>query len=49
MSPYTGKLNIIHMILAVLPALILYLLFKDTIKSRLFSPTPVVIGYDGWD
>lgn len=32
-------LNVIHMILAMLPALILYLLFKDTIKSKLFGPT----------
>jgi undecaprenyl-diphosphatase len=37
-------LNVIHMILAMLPALILYLLFKDTIKSQLFGPTPVLIG-----
>lgn len=37
-------LNAIHMILAMLPALILYLLFKDTIKSQLFGPTPVLIG-----
>ncbi|MCE3201693.1 undecaprenyl-diphosphate phosphatase [Paenibacillus sonchi] len=37
-------LNVIHMILAMLPALILYLLFKDIIKSQLFGPTPVLIG-----
>ncbi|PNQ79738.1 MULTISPECIES: undecaprenyl-diphosphate phosphatase [Paenibacillus] len=37
-------LNVIHMILAMLPALIVYLLFKDTIKSQLFGPTPVLIG-----
>ncbi|MEC0128318.1 undecaprenyl-diphosphate phosphatase [Paenibacillus pabuli] len=37
-------LNVIHMILAMLPALILYLLLKDTIKSQLFGPTPVLIG-----
>ncbi|MEC0204461.1 undecaprenyl-diphosphate phosphatase [Paenibacillus lautus] len=37
-------LNVIHMILAMLPALILYLLFNDTIKSQLFGPTPVLIG-----
>lgn len=40
-----GKgLNVIHMILAMLPALIVYLLLKDTIKSQLFGPTPVLIG-----
>lgn len=37
-------LNVIHMILAMLPALIVYLIFKDTIKSQLFGPTPVLIG-----
>ncbi|MFS0868770.1 undecaprenyl-diphosphate phosphatase [Paenibacillus xylanilyticus] len=37
-------LNVIHMILAMLPALIVYLLLKDTIKSQLFGPTPVLIG-----
>ncbi|MGW8442054.1 undecaprenyl-diphosphate phosphatase [Paenibacillus sp. S33] len=37
-------LNVIHMILAMLPALIVYLFFKDTIKSQLFGPTPVLIG-----
>ncbi|MBM6385129.1 MAG: undecaprenyl-diphosphate phosphatase [Paenibacillus sp.] len=37
-------LNIIHMILAMLPALIVYLLLKDTIKSQLFGPTPVLFG-----
>lgn len=37
-------LNAVHMILAMLPALIVYLLFKDTIKSRLFGPEPVLIG-----
>ncbi|EGG35847.1 undecaprenyl-diphosphate phosphatase [Paenibacillus sp. HGF5] len=37
-------LNVVHMILAMLPALIIYLLFKDTIKSQLFGPTPVLIG-----
>ncbi|GIO92392.1 MULTISPECIES: undecaprenyl-diphosphate phosphatase [Paenibacillus] len=37
-------LNVIHMILAMLPALIVYLLLKDTIKSHLFGPTPVLIG-----
>ncbi len=42
-SPSKG-LNVIHMMLAMLPALILYLLFKDTIKSQLFGPIPVLIG-----
>ncbi|WP_454190915.1 undecaprenyl-diphosphate phosphatase [Paenibacillus sp. Marseille-Q7038] len=37
-------LNVIHMILAMLPALILYLLFKDIIKKQLFGPLPVLIG-----
>ncbi|OMD43529.1 undecaprenyl-diphosphate phosphatase [Paenibacillus odorifer] len=37
-------LNVIHMILAMLPALILYLICKDTIKSQLFGPIPVLIG-----
>ncbi|MGC5772626.1 undecaprenyl-diphosphate phosphatase [Paenibacillus pabuli] len=37
-------LNVIHMILAMFPALIVYLLLKDTIKSQLFGPTPVLIG-----
>lgn len=37
-------LNVIHMILAMLPALIVYLILKDTIKSRLFGPAPVLIG-----
>lgn len=37
-------LNAIHMILAMLPALIVYLLLKDTIKSQLFGPIPVLVG-----
>ncbi|WP_341348238.1 undecaprenyl-diphosphate phosphatase [Paenibacillus sp. FSL H3-0469] len=37
-------LNAIHMILAMVPALVVYLLFKDTIKSQLFGPKPVLIG-----
>nr|WP_154896356.1 undecaprenyl-diphosphate phosphatase [Paenibacillus xylanexedens] len=37
-------LNVIHMILAMIPALIVYLLLKDTIKSQLFGPTPVLFG-----
>lgn len=39
-----GKLNAFHMLLAMLPALIVYLLFKDDIKSQLFGPVPVLIG-----
>lgn len=38
------KLNVIHMILAMLPALIVYLLCKDFIKQVLFGPGPVLIG-----
>lgn len=41
---FSKGLNVIHMILAMVPALIVYLLFKDTIKSQLFGPTPVLIG-----
>ncbi|CAM3572165.1 undecaprenyl-diphosphate phosphatase [Paenibacillus lupini] len=37
-------LNAIHMFLAMIPALIMYLLFKDFIKGRLFGPMPVLIG-----
>jgi undecaprenyl-diphosphatase len=32
----------INLIIAVLPAVVLGLLFKDTIKEQLFSPTPVI-------
>ena len=39
-----GKLNVIHMIAAMLPALIVYLLCKDFIKNVLFGPGPVLIG-----
>ena len=38
------KLNAIHMALAMLPALIVYLLFKDFIKGTLFGPAPVLFG-----
>lgn len=38
------KLNALHMILAMVPALIVYLIFKDVIKDRLFGPGPVLIG-----
>lgn len=39
-----NKLNAIHLIIAMIPALIVYLIFKDFIKQELFGPTPVVIG-----
>ncbi|QNK56886.1 undecaprenyl-diphosphate phosphatase [Paenibacillus sp. PAMC21692] len=38
------KLNAIHMILAMIPALIVYLLFNDFIKSVLFGSGPVLIS-----
>ncbi|WP_256758849.1 undecaprenyl-diphosphate phosphatase [Cohnella sp. WQ 127256] len=38
------KLNAIHMIIAMIPALIVYLIFKDVIKEQLFGPAPVLIG-----
>ncbi|MBT2289402.1 undecaprenyl-diphosphate phosphatase [Paenibacillus albidus] len=38
------KLNAIHMIIAMLPALIVYLACKDFIKGTLFGPGPVLIG-----
>ncbi len=38
------KLNAIHMVLAMIPALIVYLIFKDIIKGTLFGPEPVLIG-----
>jgi undecaprenyl-diphosphatase len=38
------KLNAIHMILAMIPALIVYLIFKDVIKNVLFGPGPVLIS-----
>ncbi|MEW9671921.1 undecaprenyl-diphosphate phosphatase [Ammoniphilus sp. 3BR4] len=39
-----NKLNAIHMVLAMIPALIVYLIFKDVIKNTLFGPAPVLIG-----
>lgn len=39
-----NKLNAIHFILAMLPALVVYLIFKDVIKQQLFGPVPVLIG-----
>lgn len=39
-----GKLNALHMIAAMIPALIVYLIFKDVIKGQLFGPAPVLIG-----
>lgn len=38
------KLNAIHLIIAMIPALIVYLVFKDIIKEQLFGPGPVLIG-----
>jgi undecaprenyl-diphosphatase len=38
------KLNAVHMFLAMFPALVVYLMFKDVIKQRLFGPAPVLIG-----
>lgn len=38
------KLNAIHLILAMIPALVTYLIFKDVIKDVLFGPGPVLIG-----
>ncbi|MGO4545447.1 undecaprenyl-diphosphate phosphatase [Paenibacillus sp. 2TAB23] len=38
------KLNAIHLIIAMVPALIVYLIFKDVIKQELFGPAPVLIG-----
>lgn len=39
-----NKLNAIHMGIAMIPALIVYLIFKDFIKQELFGPGPVLIG-----
>lgn len=39
-----NRLNAIHMIIAMLPALLVYLLCKDYIKHYLFGPAPVLIG-----
>ncbi|MBM7589124.1 undecaprenyl-diphosphate phosphatase [Brevibacillus fulvus] len=39
-----GKLNALHLIIAMIPALIVYLLFKDLIKTVLFGAGPVLIG-----
>lgn len=39
-----NKLNAIHLIIAMIPALIVYLIFKDVIKQQLFGPAPVLIG-----
>ncbi|WP_274363806.1 undecaprenyl-diphosphate phosphatase [Paenibacillus thermotolerans] len=38
------RLNALHMIAAMIPALIVYLIFKDVIKGQLFGPAPVLIG-----
>src|SRR5690606_12123005 len=39
-----NKLNAIHMVIAMIPALIVYLIFKDYINQVLFGPAPVLIG-----
>ena len=39
-----NKLNVIHMIAAMVPALVVYLLLKDFIKTELFGPMPVLIS-----
>ncbi|MCR2805807.1 undecaprenyl-diphosphate phosphatase [Paenibacillus soyae] len=39
-----NKLNVVHMVLAMIPALIVYLLFNDYIKSVLFGSAPVLIS-----
>ncbi|MCQ6559138.1 undecaprenyl-diphosphate phosphatase [Paenibacillus mendelii] len=39
-----NKLNAVHMFLAMIPALMVYLLFKDVIKRYLFGSAPVLIG-----
>lgn len=39
-----NKLNAIHMVLAMIPALVVYLLFNDYIKSVLFGSAPVLIS-----
>jgi len=38
------RLNVIHMALAMFPALLVYLLANDYIKGKLFGPGPVLIG-----
>lgn len=38
------KLNAIHMFLAMIPALIVYLALKDVIKGQLFGSGPVLVG-----
>lgn len=38
------KLNAVHMVLAMIPALIVYLLFNDFIKDVLFGSAPVLIS-----
>lgn len=39
-----NKLNVLHMVLAMIPALIVYLLFNDFIKGVLFGSAPVLIS-----
>ncbi|THF79464.1 undecaprenyl-diphosphate phosphatase [Cohnella fermenti] len=39
-----NKLNVFHLVLAMIPALVVYLLAKDFIKNDLFGPKPVLIS-----
>jgi undecaprenyl-diphosphatase len=39
-----NKLNVIHLALAMAPALVVYLLLKEFIKTELFGPLPVLIS-----
>lgn len=39
-----NKLNAVHLIIAMIPALIAYMIFKDFIKTELFDPAPVLIS-----
>ncbi|ASA20612.1 undecaprenyl-diphosphate phosphatase [Paenibacillus donghaensis] len=39
-----NRLNALHLGIAMVPALVMYLSFKELIKSRLFGSAPVLIG-----
>lgn len=41
---YTSQLNLIHIIVAMIPAVVLGLILHDFIKSVLFSPKTVLVG-----
>ncbi|WP_018133272.1 undecaprenyl-diphosphate phosphatase [Effusibacillus pohliae] len=43
-SRFRSQLNLLHVLLAILPAMILGLLFHKAIKTYLFSPKTVLIG-----